>query len=194
MSDLLKEYVSWNTENSDFYLKLKEHTSLLYERFMPVYEVLQFVNEAVQKKELDFTDDLEKIFSVGLEYLHDQIETCKIYLETVFKNDFHHFLEYDVVINSLLYIEDIRYEIAEKKIAIKKEKLDKLLKESYAIIQEKKEIPLTYKLFVDDSLKTIIGDNYFEFYGVIDIFIDVAETLGLYLFEDSEDFVLGNDI
>lgn len=194
MSEVLKEYALWNKENKAFYKHLSGHDSLLYERFMPIYEVLDYIYHAVEKKEITFNEDLEKIFSVGLEYLHDQIQTCKIYLDTVFKHDFHQFLEYDEVLSSLLFIEDIRYEVAEKEITIDEKKLQHLLNTSYAIIQERKPIPMTYRLFVDDMIKEIIGDTYFEFYGVIDIFIDVAEALGIYLYEDAEEYVIGKDI
>ncbi len=191
--DIYSEYASWVKEIQDMYMELKEHHLSLYDRFMPIYEVLNHIYEKLHTNELEKDDDIEKIFSVGFEYLHDQIETCKMYLEDVFKNDFHAFAEYDVVFSSLLYIEDVRYELSEKKFQVDEKKLNDLIEELELLVNHHAEIPENLILYVDDILSSVIKDKGFEFYGIIDIFIDVAETLGLYLFEE-EDFVIGRDV
>lgn len=191
--DIYNEYASWVKEIQDLYMELKEHHLALYDRFMPIYEVLNHIYQGRQTGEIEKSDDIEKIFSVGYEYLHDQIDTCKMYLEDVFKNDFHAFADYDSVMSSLLYIEDVRYELSEKKHQIDDKKLNDLIEELELLINHQAEIPENLILYVDDVLNTIIKDKSFEFYGIIDIFIDVAETLGLYLFEE-EDFVIGKEV
>lgn len=193
MSDLLKEYLSWNFENNEFYMELKEHEAFLYDRFMPLFEVLDNIYQTATFDETGLSDDMEKIFSVGLEYLHDQMSTCKLYLEKTFKNDMHRFLEYDEMICSVLYIDDVRYELVENKMTIDENLLDDLLEEAEAIIQGQKKVPKGFQVYVDDKLKTIIGEHKFEFYGIIDIFIDIAETLGVYLYEEKE-ITLGKDV
>jgi len=193
MTELFKEYLSWMKENQDFYMELKEHELSLYDRFMPIYEVLNHIYSGVQNQTLESSDDLEKIFSVGFEYLHDQIETCKIYLNTYFHDNFHLFMEYDEVFSTLLYIEDVRYELAEKDVQVSDQAISDLIDEIEVILQEQKAIPDNFVLYVDDSIKSILGTQTFDFYGIIDIFIDVAETFGLYLFEE-EDVVIGKDI
>ena len=193
MSDIYNEYLTWVLENQDLYLESKEHELSLYDRFMPIYEVLNFIYAGIKNNTLEQSDDLEKIFSVGFEYLHDQFEMTKIYLSTYFKNDFHQFMEYDEVFSTLLYIEDIRYELAEKKVKFDEDLLNQLIDEVESIIQEQKSIPENYVLYVDDTIKNLLGDQSFDFYGIIDIFVDVAETLGLYLF-DEEDVTIGKDI
>lgn len=191
--DLYQEYASWVKEIEDFYLEVTEHHLSLYERFMPIYEVLNYIYLNVSNQKLEKTDDIDKIFNVGFEYLHDQIATSKMYLEVYFKNDFHHFMEYEELLSLLFYIEDVRYELSEKNTKADSKKLVKLIEDIEAIIQHHNEIPENYVLFVDDQLKKIISEDSFEFYGIIDIFIDVAETLGLYLYED-DDITIGREV
>lgn len=193
MIEMFKEYLSWVKENENFYLEIKEHNLSLYDRFMPVYEVLTHIYSGIENKTMEKDDDLEKIFSVGFEYIHDQFEMCKIYLTTYFHDDFHLFMDYDEVFSILLYIEDVRYEFAEKKFKVNEKMLNDLIDEVESIVQEQKPIPENFMLYVDDVIKSLIGDQAFDFYGIIDIFIDVAETLGLYLYEE-EDITIGKDI
>jgi len=74
-----------------------------------------------------------------------------------------------------------------------RKKLNDLIEELELLVNHHAEIPENLILYVDDILSSVIKDKGFEFYGIIDIFIDVAETLGLYLFEE-EDFVIGRDV
>lgn len=193
MINLFQEYASWVKEIEDFYLETKEHEMSLYDRFMPIYEVLNHIYLGVSEKTLELTDDLEKIFSVGFEYLHDQIESCRMYLEMYFQNDFHEFMEYDGVMATLFFLEDIRYELTEKDIEVDPEKINQLTDEIETMLHDHQPIPEGFVLYVDDVIKNLLEGQDFEFYGIIDIFCDVAEALGVYLYEE-EDLTLGKDI
>jgi hypothetical protein len=193
MDYLVSEFNSWKKENEPFYEELKEHETLLFDRFYPVFEVMSHIQKEVAADRLKWTDDLKKIFDVGLAFLHDQFESCKIYLDTDFKQDLHHFLAYESIVNYILYIEDVRYELEEHKLEYDDLLMEKLLDELEEIIDRKKPIDSNLGLYVDQKVNQIIGDNKLDFYGIIDIFTDVAETLGLYLFEDDE-IVLGKEI
>ncbi len=193
MEELKKQYVAWNSENNDFYMELKEHESPLYERFMPVYEVLRHIYTQLSEETLESSDDLERIFKVGLEFIHDQFATCKLYLKTNFSGDMEQFLVYDDVIAMILYIEDLRYEFKEKKVDVDDAPLKELLDELETIIIDKKEVPANLRLYVDDRVKDVLEDIDFNFFGIIDIFVQVAEALGIYLYEE-EDIKIGKDI
>jgi len=193
MDYLVSEFNSWKKENEPFYEELKEHETLLFDRFYPVFEVMSHIQKEVAADRLKWTDDLKKIFDVGLAFLHDQFESCKIYLDTDFKGDLHHFLGFESIVNYILYIEDVRYELEEHKLEYDDLLMEKLLDELEEIIDRKKPIDANLGLYVDQKVNQIIGDNKLDFYGIIDIFTDVAETLGLYLFEDDE-IVIGKDI
>lgn len=191
--NIFEEYASWVKEIEDFYLELKEHRLSLYERFMPVYEVLNYIYLNTKTDDLELTDDLSRIFTVGFEYLHDQIAQCQLYLDVNFKGDLHSFIHYDELISLLFYIEDLRYELNENEVSYHEDKLSKMISDMESIIEEHKEIPENYALLIDDQIKEVLQDQHFDFYGIIDIFVDVAETLGIYLYED-EDYTIGKDI
>jgi len=193
MDYLFKEYLAWITENHEFYMELKEHESPLYDRFLPVYAVLDHIYREVRGDKMQFDGDLKRIFNIGLEFLHDQFETCKLYLETKFHQDLHAFMEYAEIINAILFVEDVRFELEEKEIDYPAEKLEDLLDRLEQIIEEKGGAGETVALYVDSVVNDVIGEADFELYGIIDIFVDVAETFGLFLFED-EEIVLGKDI
>lgn len=193
MEELKRQYVAWNSENIDFYMELKEHDSPLYERFMPVYEVLRHIYTQLNEETLEPSDDLERIFTVGLEFLHDQFASCKLYLNTNFSGDIERFIVYDDVISMILYIEDLRYEFKEKKVDVDDAPLRDLLDELETIIVDKKEVPDNLRLYVDDRVKDVLEDVDFHFCGIIDIFVQVAEALGIYLYEKN-DIKIGKDI
>lgn len=193
MEYLFTEFVSWKNENQEFYEELREHEAMLFDRFYPVFEVLNHIQKQVDGGSLKLDEDLKKIFDVGLAFLHDQFESAKIYLETNFKGDFHAFLEYESVVNYILYAEDVRYELEELEADYDEDAMEAFLDELESIISEKKPIDPNLGLFVDGRLGDLIGDHDSEMYGIIDIFNDVAETLGLYLYEN-DDIVIGRDI
>lgn len=126
MDDWLKEFEAWDKENHNFIEELHEHNSVLYDRFLPVYAVLESLKQQTQEGLLDVNDDIDKIVSVGLEFLHDQLDTCKLLIDTKFKGDFHQFLEYDQVVSALLFIDDLKYELEEKKVIYHRDILENL--------------------------------------------------------------------
>jgi len=193
MDYLFREYLAWIAENHELYMELKEHDSMLYDRFLPVYAVLDHIYREVKSDRMQFDADLERIFHVGLEFLHEQFDTCKLYLDTRFQGDLHAFLPYAPIVNHILFVEDVRYELGEKGIVKDDAKLGELLDHLEMILDEKAEIDENLGIYVDSVVKDVIGDADFELYGIIDIFMDVAETFGLYLFED-EEIVLGKDL
>jgi len=192
MNERLKAYQSWYLENKTFFESLKSHNSVLYTRLYPVYDVLRYLYEEHQdEKYLD--EDIDKIIQVGLEFIHQQIFTCKTYYQEFFNQDFHAFLEYDQVINYLLFIEDLKYELAEKDIEYAEEELDQIVDELEGIISDKKDVPENLNLYIDRKIADIVSFGQDDFHSIIDIFIEIGDTLGL-SFEDEEDIVIGKEL
>ncbi|MDD3129476.1 MAG: hypothetical protein PHF05_00835 [Candidatus Izemoplasmatales bacterium] len=192
MKKLLKEYQSWLIENKKFYEHLKNHNSSLYTRFQPVFDVLNHLHHEFQENN-EYTEDIEKIFQVGLEYINLQFFTCKVYLEKTFNSDFHQFLSYDQVISYSLFVEDLKYELIEKSIDYDGEELEKLSNYLQEIIEEKKEIPDNLNLYVDSRIHRVIKEDDYHFTGIIDIFVEIGDALGIEIDEDLE-YVVGEDI
>lgn len=193
MKNWFSEYVAWDKENHEFYDELQEHDSVLYDRFLPVYSVLNELYHQETAGETEASDDIEKIVSVGLEFLHEQFETCKLYLESKFQGDFHRFLDYDKVVNAMLFIDDLKYELEEKQAEYDRDSLEKLQDELEAIIDQKAEIQPELTIYIDDKVNKIISNQSFELYGIVDIFADIADTLGIELFSEDE-ILIGKDI
>lgn len=192
MNELLKEYQSWYLENSAFFQALKSHHSVLYTRLYPVYDVLHYLYQ--ENKDVDYLDeDLEKIMQVGLEFIHQQIFTCKTYFQQFFDQDLHAFLVYDQVVNDLLFIEDLNYELIEQEIDYDKRMLDDLSGELEAIIAEKKEVPENLNLYVDKKISDIVTIDNSHFNSIIDIFVEIGSTLGLD-FDEEEEIIIGEEL
>lgn len=191
MTEIINEYQSWLSENKSFYDKLKSHKSILHTRFYPIYEVLQHLYNEYKDEEVD--EDVEKIFQVGLEYINLQFFNCKIYLEKSFKKDFHEFLKYDRVINYLLFIEDLKYELTEQKIDYNKEYLEDLVEELESYITDKSTVPEALNVYVDSKIAEIVSLDKYNFNSIIDIFVEIGNTLGL-VFDEEEDIYLGKDV
>jgi len=192
MVKLLKEYQSWYSENREFFEGLKSHQSALYTRLYPVYDVLYYLYK--ENKKCDSLDeDLDKIVQVGLEYLHQQLFTCKLYYEKFFDKDFHAFLEYDRVINYLLFLEDLKYELNEKKIDYNQTDFEDIIEYLESMISEKKDVPENLNVYIDSKISNLIQLDSYEFHSIIDIFVEIADTLGL-SFEEEENIIIGEDI
>jgi|LGOV01.1.fsa_nt_gb hypothetical protein len=193
MEKIVKEYNSWLKDNQKLILHLKNHDSSIYTRVMPLYEVLNFLSSESEDNGLEFNDDIVKIFQVGLEYIHSQVDVCKIYLEKVFNNDFHAFLKYDIIVGYILYIEDLRYEIKENNLKLDEKKIEGLTDYLENIMDTKQLIPENIKLYVDSEVRKIIDVNKLDFHSIIDIFVEIAETLEINLYSESE-FIIGEEI
>ncbi len=192
MEKLLKEYQGWLTDNKDFYQHLKSHDSALYHRFQPVYDVLNYLFEE-HKDEATMNEDIEKIFQVGLEYLNMQFFTCKLYYEKTFNKDFHEFLDYDKVISYALFIEDLKYELVEKHIDYNEDELGKLSDYLLDIIEGKKTIPDNINLYIDSKVYKIILSEEYHFNGIIDIFVEIGDALGL-SFDEEKEYIIGDEL
>lgn len=191
MNPRIKAFQAWHHENEKFYEKLKSHGSVLHTRLYPVYDVLYHLY--IEYKDQDhLDDDVDKIIQVGLEYIHQQFYTCKIYLEQFFNQNFHDFLIYDQVINYLLFLEDLKYDLAEKEVVYDQNQLDELVELLESYITEKKEVPENLNVYIDSRLSDIISTDLGDFHSIIDIFVEIGNTLGIEF--DEEDIVIGKDI
>lgn len=193
MERIVKEYNQWLKDNQSMILHLREHDSPLYTRLSPVYEVLNYLAEESEENGLILDQDLYKIFQIGLEYLHQQLETCKLYLENIFKQDFHAFLAYDQVVGYLLYLEDLKYEMVENKVKYDRQAFNRLMEKLEQLMNERDDIPDNLNLYVDSEVHRIVDVSDWQFKGINDIFVDIAETLGVELYIEN-DFIIGKDI
>ncbi len=192
MDNWIMEYQQWYDENFDFINELHHHESLIYDRLYPVQAVIETLVNRVKNNDITVDADIEKIASVGLEFLFDQLETCKLYLDTTFHGDVHEFLQFDSLINAMLYIDDLKYELEEKKISYNRDRLEALQDELETMMASKQPVDSDFTLYLDDQVKQVYTNESFELYGIVDIFVDIADTLGLDLY-DVDEILIGKD-
>ncbi|MCK5731444.1 MAG: hypothetical protein KAH13_00345 [Tenericutes bacterium] len=192
MKELINEYKLWVKENQNFIEHIKTHDSSLYTRIMPIYEVLNFLYGEYLKDQKNIDKEIHKIFQVGFEYLHSQIFTSKVYLEKTFDNDFHNFLEYNSIIGYLLYIEDLRYELKEHNLSSDNQIINDLVIYLENLMTNKDDIPENINLYVDTEVHKLI-DGSLDFHSIIDIFVEIAETLGIDLYYET-DYIIGKEL
>ena len=193
MNHYQKEYGAWSKEHKKLLDELQSHQTTLYDRLYPVIKVLDQLTLPNPTDVPHEEEDIIKIFQVGLEFLQDQIQSIEIYFEKVFHQDFHEMLPYETFINYMLYLEDVRYEVSEQGMTQYFDELDELLDEVSEFIEQKKPLPEAYGLYLDERIKSILGDSFETFYSIVDIFLDIADTLGIDLYE-AVDYTIGKDL
>lgn len=189
---LFRDYAAWKLENLETLEKFKENNSILYERLEPIYAVLEDIYDKVcENCELD--EDHATIFQVGFNYLNTQFEIVKIYFESLFKSDCTTFKEYNEMLLYLLYINDVRNDLEANGFESSFENLNDVEVCIENMIMEKRKDFDYIKEMVDKSLKDIFATLDYDYISIIDIYVEIAESLGIFLYED-DDLVLGTEV
>lgn len=189
---MYQDYATWKIENSETIGQFNDNSSVVYERLESVYEVLNHIYDMViEKKEID--EDLETIFQVGFNYLNTQFDIIKIYFETLFQSKCDDFAGYSNMILYLLYIYDLRIDLENNDINSDIEELNDLETNIENMIMERRDDHDFINSQMNETLAVVFGLMDYEYVSVVDVFVEIAENLGLFLYED-EDLVIGKDI
>lgn len=188
---IYKDYASWKIENHEVIDIFKTNHSIIFERLEPVYVVLEHIFDlAVNHEEVD--EDLETIFHVGFNYLNAQFDIIKIYFETLFQSKCDDFANYSNLILYLLFIFDIKSDLENNKIDSNISELNELETMIENMIMERTENFEYINDKMNETLKIVYSKMNYEYVSIIDIFVEIAENLNLFIFEDDE-IILGND-
>ena len=193
MNDLLyKDYAAWKLENTELLTKFQSNQNIIYDRLEPVYVVLEHIyNLVCEQVELD--EDYETIFEVGFNYLNSQFEIIKIYFDSLFQQKCDDFIEYSELLLYLIYLLDIRNDLESQGFNSDIEELNELETLIENMIMERRN-DITY---ISDKMNNTLSNVFkaldFEFVSIIDVFVEIAENLGIFLYED-EDLVIGEEI
>lgn len=191
-NSMYQDYATWKIENSETIGQFNDNSSVVYERLESVYEVLNHIYDMViEKKEID--EDLETIFQVGFNYLNTQFDIIKIYFETLFQSKCDDFAGYSNMILYLLYIYDLRIDLENNDINSDIEELNDLETNIENMIMERRDDHDFINSQMNETLAVVFGLMDYEYVSVVDVFVEIAENLGLFLYED-EDLVIGKDI
>lgn len=179
-------------ENHGVMEEFKGNSNIIYERLEPVYAVLNHIYDMVcDETELD--EDLETIFEVGFQYLSSQFEVIKIYYESLFQSNCDDFIEYSEMLLYLLYIFDIRTDMENNGLNSDIEELNDLETNIENMIMERRDDTIYLKSEINRVLQNVFETLGYEYVSIIDIFAEISETLGIYLYEEDE-IVIGKDI
>ncbi|MDC0559025.1 hypothetical protein OAO42_01290 [Candidatus Izimaplasma bacterium] len=191
-SFLYKDYASWKMENHEVLDTFKSNKNMIYVRFEPVFATLDYIyDQVVEQKEVD--EDLETIFSYGFEYLYTQIEVIKVYFDSLFQSKCEEFQEYNEMILFLLYILDIKIDIENNNKEVDLTELDVLEEYIENMIMERSKNFDYVRTRLNKALNAIDAMTDYEYTSVVDIYSEICENLGIFLYEESE-FVIGKDI
>ncbi len=189
---IYKDYASWKIENNDTINEFMENHSVIYERMEPVYEVLNHIYDMVVDKQ-DMDEDLETIFQVGFEYLHTQYDIIKIYFETLFQSKCDDFVEYSDMILFLLYIYDLKTDMENNDIDSDIEELNDLETNIENMIMERRDDHEFINSKMNETLSIVFDLMNYEYVSIVDVFVEIAENLGIFIYEDKE-LVIGKEI
>ena len=189
---IYKDYATWKIENSETLEQFNNNSSVIYERLEPVYEVLNHIYDmVVEKQEID--EDLETIFQVGFNYLNTQFDIIKIYFETLFQSKCEDFADYSNMILFLLYIYDLRIDLENNDVNSDIEELNDLETNIENMIMEKRDDQEFINSKMNETLEIVFDLMNYEYVSVVDVFVEIAENLGLFIYED-KDLVIGKEI
>ena len=189
---LYRDYAAWKLENIKMLEQFQNNKSVVYERLEPVYVVLEYIYELVcDQTELD--EDYETIFEVGFNYLSSQFEIIKIYFETLFQSKCEDFHDYSKILLYLIYLLDVRNDLETQGFDSDIEELNELETTIENMIMERKADYTYISDLMNETLSKVLKELNFEFVSIVDIFVEIAESLGIFLYED-DDFVVGREV
>jgi len=189
---IYKDYAAWKLENQEILEQFQSNNNNIYDRLEPVYAVLNHIYDlVVEGVELD--EDYELIFHSGFDYLGTQFEIVKIYYKTLFLENADDFIEYSDLLLYLIYISDVKNDLDSNDIDSDIPSLNDLeVTLENMIMERNNDIVYTTNLF-NTVFEEVFGKLNYEYVSIVDVFSEIAESLGIFLYENA-DYVIGNEI
>ncbi len=181
MRDELKyhEYANWKMENHDLLKYLTENNSDLMIRFKHVLDVTDYLyNKLID--EPNYSEDEDQIFETGFYYLFDQIEKITELLKP-YKNEFSALEKRSKEINLLLSAIDFQNELATLDDYDDTDMADLVdfEQEITKMIQNKEDVSEDMYEKLDRMTFEIFKKLDVEYYPINDIFLEIADELGI---------------
>ena len=126
-------------------------------------------------------------------YLNSQFEIIKIYFETLFQSKCEDFDEYSGLIVLLLYIYDLRTDLENNDIDSDIEILNDLETNIENTVMERRDDHEFLNSKMNEALSVVFELMDYEYVSIVDVFVEIAENLGLFIYED-EELVIGKEI
>ena len=183
------DYASFKKTNEKIINYLVSKNSKIIARFRYVLMVVDYLFDKVVYERGKLSIEEEECFEVGYQYVFDRFNTICLIAEHVFNNNYDAMEHYAKSINLLLYIIDFEDEIDSLDGDHKTEhkKFADLEDSVMQMIENKTQVPDELFALVDDISLAVFDGLGIDYYGITDIFYDIAIELGL-IEEDDEDY------
>ena len=151
--------------------------------------VVDYLFDKVVFEKQKLSIEEEECFEVGYHYLFDRFNTITLLAEHVFNNNYDAMEHFAKSINLLLYIVDFEDEIDSLEGDHKAEhkKFADLEDSVLQMIESKTQVPDELFALVDDISLSVFDGLGIEYYGITDIFYDIAIEMNL-VEENDEDY------
>ena len=181
------DYASWKKTNEKLIDFLIKKNSKIIARFRYVLMVVDYLFDKVVYERMKLSIEEEEVFEVGYQYIFDRFNTIQLIAEHVFNNNYDAMEHFAKSINLLFYILDFEDEIDSLEGDHKEEhkRFADLEDNVMQMIETKIQVPDEYYALVDDVSLAVFDGLGVNYYGITDIFYDVAIELGL--IEESDD-------
>ena len=181
------DYASWKKTNEKLIDFLIKKNSKIIARFRYVLMVVDYLFDKVVYERMKLSIEEEEVFEVGYQYIFDRFNTIQLVAEHVFNNNYDAMEHFAKSINLLFYILDFDDEIDSLEGDHKEEhkRFADLEDNVMQMIEAKIQVPDEYYALVDDISLAVFDGLGVNYYGITDIFYDVAIELGL--IEESDD-------
>ena len=189
---MLKDYASWKIENHDMIKQFIDNNNVIYQRLESVFVVLDHIYD-LACNETDLDEDLGIIFEIGFNYLNAQINVIKIYFESLFQANCKDFESYSEMVLFLVYIFDVRTDLENHEYDSDIEALNNAETYIENMIMERRDDFEYVREMLNEALKITFASVDYEYVSIVDIYVEIAESFGIYIFEDNE-LVIGNEI
>ncbi|MFI3329000.1 MAG: hypothetical protein R3Y05_00785 [bacterium] len=187
--DFYQDYINFKEDKEQIINFLIENNSNLLSRFKHVLAVIDFYSEQ-HISNITLDHDEENIFQTGFEYIFDRLTLLELMGARIFNNDFNEMEKFSRTINLVLYTNDFKDEVLnidennETSIAELSQYEETILK-----ILESKQHATDVEIGLLNELSIKIFDELGEeYYGLNEIFYDIALELGI-IDEDDDDTI-----
>ena len=183
------DYASFKKTNEKLINYLVNKKSRIISRFSYVLMVVDYLFDKVVFEKQKLSIEEEECFEVGYHYLFDRFNTITLLAEHVFNNNYDAMEHFAKSINLLLYIVDFEDEIDSLEGDHKAEhkKFADLEDSVLQMIESKTQVPDELFALVDDISLSVFDGLGIEYYGITDIFYDIAIEMNL-VEENDEDY------
>lgn len=183
------DYASFKKTNEKLINYLVSKKSKIIARFSYVLMVVDYLFDQVVYEKRKLSLEEEECFEVGYQYIFDRFNTITLIAEHVFNNNYDAMEHFAKSINLLLYIIDFEDEIdsLDGDHKAQHKKFADLEDNVMQMIEAKVQVPDEYFALVDDISLSVFEGLGIDYYGVTDIFYDIAIEMNL-VEENDEDY------